>query len=72
MTIRISNETTLPEHSLNANEDLRIIRQIEARAQALQMEIWKLQNRWDKRVATLHNRRGENVRITYNFNDILA
>ena len=72
MTTRIDGSTTLTGHSLNVENDLRVMRQLEKRGQELQMQLWDIEERWQKRRDQIQKRRGANIRVCYSFADCLC
>ena len=57
-------------YSANVDEDWRVIKQLERRACDLQNEIWKLEERWQKRVDTMEKRQGPfKLKVGYDFSD---
>ncbi len=66
----IYSDTTVEGYSAQAENDLRVLRQIEKRAQGLQMQMWRLEERWDKRRISLEKH--TKGYVTYNFHDMLC
>ncbi len=66
----IYTDTTLPGYSARVDDDIRVLRQIEHRAQDLQREMWKLEARWQKRRESLEKR--TSGRVVYGFHDMLV
>tara|TARA_R110002126_G_scaffold147808_1_gene293928 strand:+ start:359 stop:586 length:228 start_codon:yes stop_codon:yes gene_type:complete len=66
-------ETNADGYSANVVNDIRVIKNIERRAQDLRWELNKIEARWENRVEKLDNRLDfEGVYRDYNFNDILC
>jgi len=70
--VRVYGDTDTSNMTPAQQEDVRVMRQIEQRAYALQDQMDRLQLRWIKRRDKLHERRPKNVRVGYEFRDVLA
>lgn len=60
------------DSSVSAEEDARIISQIESRGRELLDQLNALEIRWEKRVDMLSRRRGVDIRRDYDFRDAIA
>jgi len=74
MATLIYSNTKLEGYTLNIEADLRVIRQLEKRGQELQAQLWKIEERWQKKTDQLVRRQcfGVNLQMQYDFKDILA